>query len=78
MGASDVSILPQRTVIFPTTVFQAGAATDVPLIVKGTTGQTGNLMEFYNGAGTLVNFISAAGLLGGSASDDTNALIWTE
>ncbi len=57
--------------------FLSTAATNVPVTIKGATGQTANLLEIYNSAGTLVNFINSAGLLGGAASDDVNALIWT-
>jgi hypothetical protein len=58
--------------------FLAATTASVPITLRGQTGQTANLLEVRNGAGTLVNYIDANGLLGGSASDDTNALIWTQ
>jgi hypothetical protein len=58
--------------------FLAATTGSVPLTLKGLTGQTANLLEIRNGAGTLVNYIDSNGLLGGSASDDTNALVWTQ
>lgn len=57
--------------------FLAASASTVPVVLRGVTGQTANLLEIRNGAGTLINFIDANGALGGSANDDTNALVWT-
>jgi hypothetical protein len=58
--------------------FLAASAASVPLTLRGVTGQTANLLEIRNAAGTVINFIDANGALGGSANDDTNALVWTQ
>lgn len=58
-------------------VFVASSAGIVPVIVRATTSQTANLLEFHDVNGNVVNFIDAAGKIGGSANDDTNAMIWT-
>lgn len=58
--------------------FLAASAANVPVTLRGATGQTANLLEVRNSAGALINFIDANGALGGSASDDTLALVWTQ
>lgn len=66
-----------QTITGPKT-FLSTAAVNVPVTLRGATGQTANLLEIRNAAGTLINFIDANGALGGSANDDTNALVWTQ
>lgn len=66
MGATDFSILPDTRVIFPEAVFRAGSATQVPFTVQGTTGQTANLFEVKNTAGSVLSYVGPDGTWVGS------------
>lgn len=61
MGGTDLSVLPQRQVVFPETVFRSATASDVPLRVQGIVSQTGNLQEWRNASGTVLASIEADG-----------------
>lgn len=64
MGATDLSVLPQRSVVFPETVFRGLAPADVPLRVEGVVSQTGNLTEWRDGAGSVRTVIGPRGNIG--------------
>jgi hypothetical protein len=61
MGASDVSIIPYREVLVPTTIFMSGTATEVALQVRAATGQTANLFEARSATGALIGGLDAGG-----------------
>lgn len=63
MGATDLSVLPQRQILFPETIFKSSAATDVPLRVEGIISQSGNLQEWTNSEGSVLLRVDSSGMI---------------
>jgi len=63
MGATDITILPARSVIVPTTIFQSGTVSDVPIIVRGIAGQTGDLIQFQDSTGATILRVTPEGVM---------------
>lgn len=56
------------------TQLYSGSATDKPLLVRGYTGQTANLTEWQNSAGTTLSTVTGNGSLAVGSSTATNRL----
>lgn len=63
MGASDISVLPPRDLFVPTTIFMAGSATSVGLIVGGAAGQISDLVQFQDSVGNTLTKIDSRGTI---------------
>lgn len=61
MGGTDLSVLPQRQVVFPETVFRSDSPGSIPLRVEAISGQTAYLTEWKNGSGSVVAHVDANG-----------------
>lgn len=53
MGGTDLSVLPERHVVFPESIFRSSVAADIPLRVEGIVGQTSDLMQWKTGDGAI-------------------------
>lgn len=63
MGATDLSVLPQRQVVFPETVFQGTTTTETPLVVQGLVGQASSLFRIFDSDGVELAAVGASGLI---------------